>query len=322
MHKIRTRITELFDIRYPVIQGGMIWCAGWELASAVSMAGGLGLIGSGSMTPDILRHHIRKTRKATNAPFGVNIPLIYQHAAGNIEVVLKEKIPVVFTSAGNPAQWTRQMKDAGIRVVHVVSTLRFAEKAATAGVDAIVAEGFEAGGHNGREETTTMVLVPWIRKHLSLPLIAAGGIASGETMLAALALGADGVQLGSRFAISAEASCHPDFKKAVILAGEGATRLAMKQLMPVRLLENSFSQRIASLEEAGAGTEALKNMLGKGRAKKGMFDGDLEEGELEIGQVAVQIDDIKPVAVIMKRITDEFLTALNRISNLKDHFQI
>ena len=270
------------------------------------------------MDPETLRVHIRKTKEATTSPFGVNIPLIYRHAEENIRVVIEENVPVVFTSAGSPDRFTGLLKGKGIRVAHVVANLHFAQKAADAGVDAIVAEGFEAGGHNGREETTTMVLIPWIRRYLSLPLIAAGGIATGQSMLAALALGANGVQLGSRFAVSQEASCHPAFKTAVVNAGEGDTKLTLKKLIPVRLLDNPFARRISDLENSGAGRKTLTEVLGKGRARKGMFDGDLEEGELEIGQVAMQINEVKPVAEIMKSLITEYAEAIDKIIQLKD----
>lgn len=318
MERFRNRITELFKIRYPVIQGGMIWCAGWELAAAVSNAGGLGLIGSGSMSPDILRHHIRKTRDHTDHPFGVNVPLIYKHAEENIRVIIEEKVPVVFTSAGNPAKYTRQLKQHGIKVAHVVANLKFALKAMDSGVDAVVAEGFEAGGHNGREETTTMVLIPWIRKNISLPLIAAGGISSGQSMLAAFALGAEGVQMGSLFVASREASCHEAFKQKVIEAGEGDTKLSMKKLIPVRLLNNAFSRKITQMEESGTDRSTLAEVLGKGRARLGMFEGNTDEGELEIGQASMHIGEVRSVAEIFNTLITEFDEALARLIKLKE----
>lgn len=313
---METPVTRLFEIRFPVVQGGMIWCSGWELASAVSNAGGLGLIGSGSMDPETLRQHIRKASAATSYPFGVNVPLIYRHAGDNIRVAIEEKVPVVFTSAGNPATYTPVLKEQGMTVVHVVSNLKFALKAQEAGVDAIVGEGFEAGGHNGREETTTLVLIPWLRRHIRIPLIAAGGISSGASLLAALSLGADGVQMGSRFAASAEASCNAAFKEAIIAAGEGSTRLMMKKLVPVRLLDNPFARNIAAMEEHGSTEEELQSYLGTGRARKGMFEGNLEEGELEIGQVSLQFGRVKTVAEIFRDLMEEYQTAYNRMIQL------
>ena len=309
-----TKITELFEIEYPIIQGGMIWCSGWELASAVSNSGGLGLIGSGSMDPELLRLHIRKTRENTQKPFGVNIPLIYKHAEQIIKVVIEEDIKIVFTSAGNPKTWTGELKDRGCVVAHVVSSTRFAEKSQLAGVDAIVAEGFEAGGHNGVDETTTLSLIPNVRKVVDLPLIAAGGIGSGQGILAALALGADGVQIGSLFASSAESSAHSNFKNHIFKAGEGETRLVLKQLIPVRLLRNPFSEKVQQAEKAGASNEELLELLGTGRARLGMFDGNLEEGELEIGQVSAGINRIRTVAEIMESLVSEYREAFNRIS--------
>ncbi|MEJ2596583.1 MAG: nitronate monooxygenase [bacterium] len=300
------KITTLFGIRYPIIQGGMIWCSGWELAAAVSNAGGLGLIGSGSMTPDILEEHILKCREATNKPFGVNLPLIYRHTEQHIEMILKHRVNIVFSSAGSPAKYTERLKKEGVRVAHVIANSRFAQKAVEAGVDAIVAEGFEAGGHNGLEETTTMVLVPAIRRQIDIPLIAAGGIGSGMAMYAAMALGADGVQVGSRFAASAEASGHPDFKRAIIQAKEGSTKLTLKKVIPVRLIKNDFFERVEQAESSGAGREELSALLGKGRARMGMFEGDLKEGELEIGQVSSLINEVEPVHQIMQRMIREF----------------
>jgi enoyl-[acyl-carrier protein] reductase II len=302
-------ITKLFGIQYPIIQAGMIWCSGWELASVVSNAGGLGLIGSGSMYPEILREHIRKCKAATNKPFGVNVPLIYPDIEKHIEISIEEGVKIVFTSAGNPKTWTSLLKSHGITVVHVVSSVKFAMKSEEAGVDAVVAEGFEAGGHNGREETTTMVLIPAVRDAIKIPLIAAGGIGSGRSMLAAMALGADGVQMGTRFALSNESSGHPAFKKAVLESGEGDTTLTLKKLTPVRMLHNRFFEEISTAEKAGADAETLASMLGRGRSKKGMFEGDLDEGELEIGQVGGYIKEIKPAAEIVKNIWDEFLAA-------------
>jgi len=300
------KITKLFNIRYPIIQGGMIWCSGWELASAVSNAGGLGLIGGGSMKPRIFREHIQKCKAATDKPFGVNIPLLYPHSEEQVKIVVEEKVPVVFTSAGNPKKYTAYLKEHGVKVVHVTANLKFALKSQEAGVDAVVAEGFEAGGHNGREETTTMVLIPQIAKEIKIPLIAAGGIATGAAMLAAMALGADGVQVGSRFVASEEASAHPAFKQKVIEATEGSTKLQLKQLVSVRLLDNEFSDRITKMQNAGATVEELSEALGKGRAKLGMFDGDLQEGELEIGQVASLINKVQPVQEIVEEMVAEY----------------
>ncbi len=307
-------VTKLFGIQYPIIQAGMIWCAGWELASAVSNAGGLGLIGSGSMYPEILREHIRKCKDATNKPFGVNVPLIYPDIEKHIEISIEEGVKIVFTSAGNPKTWTSLLKSHGITVVHVVSSVKFAIKSEDAGVDAVVAEGFEAGGHNGREETTTMVLIPAVRDAVKIPLIAAGGIGSGRSMLAAMALGADGVQMGTRFALSYESSGHPAFKKAILDSGEGDTTLTLKKLTPVRMLHNRFFDEISAAEKAGADADTLASMLGKGRAKKGMFEGNLDEGELEIGQVGGYIRDIQPAAEIVKNVWDEFLAAEKELS--------
>lgn len=300
-------ITTLFGIRYPIIQAGMVWNSGWRLASAVSNAGGLGLIGSGSMNPEILREHIGRCRSATDRAFGVNIPLIYPDIQKHIQVVLEEKISIVFTSAGNPQTWTGILKEKGIKVVHVVSSSRFARKAEEAGCDAVVAEGFEAGGHNGREETTSMVLIPAVAEAVKIPVIAAGGIGTGRQMFAAMALGAAGIQAGTRFVLSEEASSHRDFKNYVLKAGEGDTMLAMKSLMPVRMLRNSFFHQVAAAEQAGASAENLKMLLGKGRAKRGMFEGDLEEGELEVGQVSALIHNILPAADIIENLWSEFL---------------
>lgn len=306
-------ITQLFNIKYPIIQAGMIWCSGWELASAVSNQGGLGLIGSGSMYPDILREQIRKCQKATDKPFGVNVPLLYPNIEEHIKIIIEEGVKIVFTSAGNPKTWTSHLKTHGITVVHVVSNVKFALKCEEAGVDAVVAEGFEAGGHNGREETTTLVLIPQVRKAIKIPLIAAGGIGTGDTMLAAMVLGADGVQIGSRFVATHESSAHINFKNAVVNAKEGDTQLSLKQLTPVRLIKNPFFEKVDALEKSGAGKEALAELLGRGRAKKGMFEGDLTEGELEIGQISGGIDQIQSVEEVMKEIITGYNNALKRI---------
>lgn len=313
---MNTRITELFNIKYPIIQAGMVWCSGWKLASAVSNAGGLGLIGAGSMYPDVLEEHIIKCKNATSNPFGVNLPLLYPQIDEHINIILKHQVKIVFTSAGNPAKYTPLFKEKGITVVHVVSNEKFTLKAEEAGVDAIVAEGFEAGGHNGIEETTTMVLIPLIRSITNLPLIAAGGIASGSAMLAAFALGAEGVQIGSKFAISEESSAHINFKKRVIEAKSGDTILTLKKIVPVRLIKNKFYSQIAEAENKGATVEELKELLGKGRAKKGIFEGDLEEGELEIGQVSALIKEIKPAKEIVDEIMKEFYLAKEKICEL------
>ncbi len=302
----QNRICELFGIKYPLIQAGMIWCSGWELAAAVSNSGGLGLIGSGSMYPDVLREHIRKCKAATDKPFGVNVPLLYPEIEKQIQVIIEEGVKIVFTSAGNPKTWTPMLKEKGIKVVHVIANVKFAQKSVDAGVDAVVAEGFEAGGHNGREETTTMVLIPMIRKAVTIPLIAAGGIGSGRQMLAAMALGADGVQIGSRFVASQESSAHEHFKNAVVNSHEGDTLLTLKQLVPVRLMKNKFFKQIEDAELHGASTDELKNILGRARAKKGMFEGDMEEGELEIGQVSAMIEKVLPAGEIVKEIIAEY----------------
>ena len=303
---MQNRITQLFNIKYPIIQAGMVWCSGWRLASAVSNAGGLGLIGAGSMSAEVLREHIQKCKAATDKPFGVNLPLLYAHIDEHIQVLLEEKIKIVFTSAGNPATYTSRLKAAGIIVVHVVSSTKFALKAEAAGVDAIVAEGFEAGGHNGREETTTLCLVPSVVDAVTVPVIAAGGIASGRAMVAALALGAEGVQVGSAFAISEESSAHVFFKQRVMDSIEGETILSLKQLTPVRLLKNAFYEQVKQAESNCASAEELKNILAKGRSKKGIFEGNLEECELEIGQVSAQLNSILPAAVILKTIWEDF----------------
>lgn len=300
------KITQLFNIKYPIIQGGMIWNSGYKLASAVSNSGGLGLIGAGSMYPDVLREHIQKCKKATDKPFGVNIPMLYPNVEEIIQIIIEEGVKIVFTSAGNPKTWTTYLKEKGITVVHVVSSSKFALKAQEAGVDAVVAEGFEAGGHNGREETTTLTLIPMVRENISIPLIAAGGIATGRGMLAAMILGADGVQMGSRFAASTESSAHDNFKKTIVETGEGDTLLTLKELAPVRLIKNKFFNDLQELYAKCPTKEDLENLLGKRRAKRGMFEGDLVEGELEIGQIAGLIHDIKPVEVIVNEVMEEF----------------
>ena len=304
------RITQLFNIDYPIIQAGMVWTSGWKLASAVSNAGGLGLIGSGSMYPDVLKHHIQKCKAATTKPFGINIPLLYPDIEKHIQIILDEGIKIVFTSAGNPKKYTPVLKQNNITVVHVVSSSAFAKKAEDAGCDAVVAEGFEAGGHNGREETTTMVLVPAVKEAVKIPVIAAGGIAAGKQMLAAMILGAEGVQIGSRFVCSNEASNHINFKQAIVNSKEGDTMLSMKKVMPVRLLKNDFYNEVELAEKRGASQEELANLLGHGRAKKGMLEGDLKQGELEIGEVSALIKDIKPAAQIVKDIWNEFNESL------------
>jgi enoyl-[acyl-carrier protein] reductase II len=310
MASFSNRITQLFGIDYPIIQAGMIWASGWKLASAVSNAGGLGIIGSGSMYPAVLQEHIQKCRSATTRPFAVNVPLLYPDIDKHIQVILDEKIKIIFTSAGNPAVWTSVLKKEGITVVHVVSSSKFARKAEDMGCDAVVAEGFEAGGHNGREETTTMVLVPAVASAVKIPVIAAGGIATGRQMLAAMVLGAEGVQMGSRFVASEEASSHPDFKKAVINTREGDTQLTMKQLTPVRLIKNKFFEEVYAAECKGVTPEEMKKLLGRARAKKGMFEGNLDEGELEIGQVSSLLDSILPASDIVKKVWQEFEEAL------------
>ena len=308
------RITDLFNIDYPIVQGGMIWASGWRLASAVGNAGGLGLIGAGSMYPEVLREHIHKCKQATDRSFGVNVPMLYPQIDEIMRIIVEEKVPYVFTSAGNPKTWTPFLKENGITVVHVVSSVRFALKAQQAGVDAVVAEGFEAGGHNGREETTTMTLIPAVREKLSIPVIAAGGIATGSAMLAAMVLGADGVQVGSRFVASEEASSHLAFKQKVVEAGEGDTRLTLKELAPVRLIKNKFYEAVEDAYARCATPEQLKELLGRARAKKGMFEGDLEEGELEIGQVSALIHDILPAAQIVNNMVAEFRVAMEKVS--------
>ncbi|MDP1623107.1 MAG: nitronate monooxygenase [Bacteroidales bacterium] len=307
------RTTSLFSIEFPIIQAGMIWCSGWRLASAVSNAGGLGLIGAGSMTPEVLEIHIRKCKAATDKPFGVNVPLIYSRVDEQFDVIIREGVKIVFSSAGNPATWTPVLKQHGITVVHVIANVKSALKCEQSGVDAIVAEGFEAGGHNGKEETTTFTLIPLIRQAVKLPLLAAGGIASGRGMLAAMILGADGVQVGSRFVASVESSAHPGFKQKIVEAGDGGTMLALKKVMPVRLLRNPFFRQVQQLEDEGASPEELKGLLGKGRAKLGMFEGDTDEGELEIGQVAALIGNIKPAGDIVREIMAEYMSARQTI---------
>ncbi|WP_106794359.1 nitronate monooxygenase family protein [Aquimarina sp. Aq78] len=310
------KIKELFNIQYPIIQGGMIWASGWRLASAVSNSGGLGLIGSGSMYPDVLRDHIQKCKKATSKPFGVNIPMLYPNLDEIIQIIIEEGVKIVFTSAGNPKTYTSYLKEKGITVVHVVSSLKFALKAQDAGVDAVVAEGFEAGGHNGRDETTTLALIPMVKEKINIPLIAAGGIATGAAMYAVMALGADGVQVGSRFVASDEASSHIDFKNMVVEAKEGDTQLTLKELAPVRMLKNKFYQDVAALYATAPSVDELKTLLGRARAKRGMFEGDLTEGELEIGQVSGLIHDIKPVATILEDMITEFDIVHHKMSNI------
>ena len=309
------RICRLFGIRYPIVQGGMIWVSGWRLAAAVSNAGGLGLIGAGSMYPEVLREHIRKAKGATDKPFGVNVPLLYPDIEEIMQIIVDEGVRIVFTSAGNPKIWTPFLKERGIRVAHVVSSVRFARKAAEAGVDAVVAEGFEAGGHNGREETTTMVLVPAVRREIDLPLLAAGGIGTGRQVLAALALGADGVQIGSRFVATGESSAHRLFKQVVTEVKDGDTDLTLKEITPVRLIKNKFYERLQELYRQCPTEEQLRALLGRGRAKRGMFEGDLDEGELEIGQVAALIDEVLPVEEVMRRILEEYAEARRNLCN-------
>ena len=309
-------LSQLLGIRYPIVQAGMVWASGWRLASAVSNAGGLGLLGAGSMYPEVLREHIQKCKKATSKPFGVNVPLLYPDIDQLMEVIVEEKVKIVFTAAGNPSLWTTHLKSHGCTVVHVVSSVKFALKAEASGVDAIVAEGFEAGGHNGREETTTMVLIPLVRQVIKIPLIAAGGIGSGQAMLAARVLGAYGVQVGSRFVATPEASSHPNFKDKVLSAEQGSTELTLKELTPVRMLKNPYYQRIKQLYAEGANPEMLKEALGRGRAKKGMFQGDMVEGELEIGQVAAQIDSLKPAADIVRELVVVYNQEIGKIEGL------
>ena len=313
---IKNRVNRLFGIQYPIIQAGMVWASGWRLASAVSNAGGLGLIGAGSMYPEVLREHIQKCKKATQNPCGVNVPLLYPDIDQLMKVIVEEKVPIVFTAAGNPRLWTDYLKSHACIVVHVVSSVKFALKAQDCGVDAVVAEGFEAGGHNGREETTTLTLIPLVKKAITIPLIAAGGIGSGPAMLAAMALGAEGVQIGSRFVATNEASSHDNFKEEVVKADQGSTVLTLKELTPVRLIKNPFYQKINALYEAGASVEELREALGRGRAKKGMFEGDLVEGELEIGQVAAQIDSIIPAAEVVGEFVETFNSTLESLARI------
>ena len=313
---MKKRITELFNIQYPIIQAGMIWNSGWRLATAVSNSGGLGLLGAGSMYPEVLREHIQKCKKATDKPFGVNVPMLYPDIEKIIDIIIEEGVKIVFTSAGNPKTYTSKLKEHGITVVHVVSSVKFALKAQEAGVDALVAEGFEAGGHNGREETTTFTLIPMVKEQLDIPLIAAGGIATGRGMLAAMVLGADGVQVGSRFVASEEASSHRAFKQMVVDAKEGDTQLTLKELAPVRMLKNKFFESVMQLYTTNPTKEDLIKHLGRARAKRGMFEGDLEEGELEIGQIAGLIHDIKPAAQILKDMIDEFEIAKKEVGSL------
>lgn len=307
------RIQKLFNIQFPIVQAGMVWCSGWRLASAVSNAGGLGLIGAGSMSPEILEEHIIKCKSATSHPFGVNVPLLYSHVDKTMEMLVKHQVKIVFTSAGNPATWTPFLKKHGITVVHVISNTRFAKKSEDVGVDAIVAEGFEAGGHNGREETTTLCLIPLVREAVKLPLIAAGGIATGQAMLAVEALGAEGVQIGSRFAASIESSAHANFKRKLVRLAEGETILTMKQVAPVRLIKNEFYQKVSEAEQRGASTDEVKTLLGKGRARKGIFEGDLVEGELEIGQVASLFREILPASEIVNNIWTEYIETKRKL---------
>ena len=309
-------ITQLLGIRYPIIQAGMVWASGWRLASAVSNAGGLGLLGAGSMYPEVLREHIQKCKKATNKPFGVNVPLLYPDIDKLMEIIVEEKVSIVFTAAGNPKLWTEHLKSHGCTVVHVVSSVKFALKAQDCGVDAIVAEGFEAGGHNGREETTTMTLIPLVKKAIQIPLIAAGGICTGESMIAAMALGAEGVQVGSRFVATPEASSHSNFKEEILKAEQGATILTLKELTPVRMMKNPFYKKIQNLYQNGASIEELSSALGRGRAKKGMFEGDLSEGELEIGQVAAQINSIKPAAEVVQEFIEIYNKTIDRLNKI------
>ena len=311
------RITQLFNIKYPIIQGGMIWNSGYKLASAVSNAGGLGLIGAGSMYPEVLREHIQKCKKATSNPFGVNVPMLYPNIEEIMQIIVEEGVKIVFTSAGNPKTWTTFLKEKGITVVHVVSSSKFALKAQEAGVDAVVAEGFEAGGHNGREETTTLTLIPMVKENITIPLIAAGGIATGKGMLAAMVLGADGVQMGSRFAASIESSAHIDFKKTILETQEGETLVTLKELAPVRLIKNKFFNDIQAAYDNCVSVEDLKTLLGRARAKKGMFEGDLVEGELEIGQIAGLIHDILPVETIISNVISEFNSAKGSVNEIQ-----
>lgn len=317
---MKNKLTTLLNIQYPIIQAGMIWCSGWELASSVSNAGGLGILGAGSMYPEVLDAQIQKCKENTSNPFGVNLPLLYPDIDKHIETIIKHKVPVVITSAGNPKIWTSKLKSEGIIVLHVVSSLKFALKAQVAGVDAVIAEGFEAGGHNGKDETTTLCLIPKVAKEIQIPLIAAGGIATGRAMLAVMNLGADGVQIGSRFIASLESSAHESFKNSVLNTDEGGTMLTLKELTPVRLIKNAFYQKLEKAYEEEATPEQLTNLLGRGRAKKGMFEGDLVEGELEVGQVASLIEEIKPASEIINEIITEFKSAINEQNTEKFNF--
>ena len=311
----KNRITELFGIKYPVIQAGMVWCSGWKLASAVSNAGGLGLLGAGSMYPEVLREHIQKCKQATNKPFGVNVPLMYPQVDELMQIIIDEKVPVVFTSAGNPRTWTSHLQSHGIKVAHVVSSSKFAQKSAEAGVDAIVAEGFEAGGHNGREETTTLVLIPQVSQAVDLPVIAAGGIATGSAMAATFALGAEGVQIGTRFALTAESSASDAFKERCLNLPEGETVLSLKKLAPTRLIKNEFYHQVKEMEDRGATPEEFMELLGRGRAKKGIFEGDLVEGELEIGQIASIVKEIEPAGAVVEEIISEYNEAIDKLAS-------
>lgn len=313
---MKNRVTELFGIKYPVISGGMVWCSGWELAAAVSNAGGLGLIGAGSMNPELLREHIRKCKSATDKPFGVNVPLLFKHAEAMMEVIIEENVPIVFTSAGSPKTWTPKLHDARIKVAHVVSSSKFAMKCQEAGVDAVVAEGFEAGGHNGKEETTTMVLIPQVRKVLNIPLIAAGGIGTGSGVLASLALGAEGVQIGTRFALTKESSASEGFKNLCVSLNEGDTMLSLKKVVPTRLIKNDFFRQIEEAENRGATSDELKEILGFGRAKKGIFEGNLQEGELEIGQISSVLDNIPSVQEVFNDLINEYNEKLKTLMSL------
>lgn len=311
------RVTDLLGIKYPIIQAGMVWCSGWRLASAVSNAGGLGIIGAGSMYPQVLREHIQKCKQATINPFAVNVPLMYPNVEALINIIIEEGVKIVFTSAGNPATWTAFLKEKGMVVVHVIANTKFALKAEASGADAIVAEGFEAGGHNGREETTTMCLIPMVAEAVKIPVIAAGGIGSGKAMLAAMALGAEAVQVGSAFAVAEESSAHFNFKQRILHAAEGDTKLSLKKLVPVRLLKNEFANAVADAEAQGANAETLTKLLGRARAKSGMFEGDMEEGELEIGQVSAMLNEIQPAAVILNQLWNSFLAEHTRLNELK-----
>ncbi|MBP7984221.1 MAG: nitronate monooxygenase [Bacteroidaceae bacterium] len=313
---MKNRICELFGIKYPIVAGGMVWCSGWRLASAVSNAGGLGLIGSGSMHPETLREHIRKCKAATDKPFGVNIPLMYPEIESIMDIVISEGVKIVFTSAGNPKTWTPRLHEAGIKVAHVIASTKFAMKCEEAGVDAIVAEGFEAGGHNGREETTTMCLIPAVRKVTTKPLIAAGGIGSGQAMVASISLGADGVQVGTRFALTVESSASDEFKKLCLNLNEGDTVLTLKQLSPTRMVKNELYTRIAEAEARGASVDELREILGKGKAKKGIFEGDTTDGELEIGQVASSVKTLQTAEEAVGQMIDEYLSALSRVVSI------